>query len=246
MQSKPFELSAHVYDRIHKNKNYDAHAAIALSFLRPHFPQDRRGRILEWGAGTGEFTKRLSQHAEVTAIEPCDAMAAIASQKGIYTNHGDVRTSCYLRKAEIDAQALLFATFSYACLRVDDIDATLSSLQEIAKPSSGLVFDVINYAAAHACLLDSEKRSPCETVSCSSRRTFDFTDSILTCENTYKLLPDGQQWVEVHKMRAFTPAEITGHLRRHGFVVKEFFDPENGGTCIKHCPFYFGVHAIAV
>lgn len=217
--------------------------------MRPHFPAGRRGRIVEWGSGTGEFTKRFQREADILAIEPNEAMRQIASSKGVKSIDGDV---CYCDISvedshyEADAHCLMFATFSYATVTDRLLNMAMHVLRCMSHSGSGLIFDVVNYAAAHAALFDRDTISPCETVRCQSRKTFDFTDSIVTCENTYKMLPDGQEWVEVHKMRAFTPTEITGHLRRSGFVVKDLFDPEHGGTCIKHCPYYFGVHAVAV
>jgi hypothetical protein len=248
----PFSRSAAIYDRVHAgSKDYDAHARIAMSFMRQSFPAGQRPFVIEWGAGTGEFTRRLMQECEVLAFEPDNHMRAVAASKGIKTIKGDVRYTAFPPAA--DAQCLLFATFSYACITDNDIDRAMTNLRiartgkrpgESQRPC--IVFDCVNYAAAHAALFDHDRVSPCGTVQVISRKSFDFTTSILACENTYRMLPDGAEWVEVHKMRAFTPPEITSHLRRHGFVVRNFFDPENGGTCIKHCPFYFGVHAEAV
>jgi hypothetical protein len=243
-----FERSAAVYDAIHKNKDYDSHARIALSFMRQHFTPGRRGRVIEWGAGTGEFTRRLMQECHTLAFEPNRAMKARAISKGLPCLSGDITSDTFFEADSDSAEAhcLLFATMSYVGASENGIESALTNLQSMSEPCTGLVFDVVNYAAAHSTLFDSDRVSPCGTVQVISRKSFDFTTSIVTCENTYRMLPDGAEWVEVHKMRAFTPPEITSHLRRHGFVVRNFFDPENGGTCIKHCPFYFGVHAEAV
>lgn len=237
----PFERSASVYDIVHSGKSYDREANAAAH----HLLLNPTSRVIEFGCGTGEFTRRMVERCDtILATDPCQQMLSIARRKtwgddpkALYAvasiqdapNH-DLR----LFYGQSHAALCMYGAMSYAAASSPcEIENCLKSARATLYHDGRFVFDVLNYACCSANFRKSS-RSEHDLPNGSKllrimRKTFRPHDSIVDIDIEFTILGESTnvQWTENHKMRAFTPSEIQSAASHAGFRVESQFPAPN-------------------
>lgn len=239
-QFSGFERTASVYDLIHKDRDLTKQAAMIGEELGS--PPKNGACLLDWGAGTGSMLPHWKRLGWVSlGMDKSPEMIAAAAAKGITVNPGDL-LEWPQGYTVFEAQACLFATFSYACLSQKDLERVVSTLRWRATSGGMLVFDCLNYACAVSRLQIHNCRSATDgtrTVVRTIDKIFDPVASILKVTTDFLLGQPGgpgtvntndefHTWRDEHTLRAFTPTEIAAVLDRHDFDVVRIFNPESG------------------
>ena len=215
-----FERTAEFYDQIYAKRPIAADVDRMLSFFNctAHVK-----KVLDWGAGTGEHVRQWKACGwTAVGIDKSPAMVKAAQQKAADVRLGDICETHVGR--EFYAQTCLFATLSYATHTASQLDAALANVRRHAARGGFFIFDVVNFSA---CLtsLRREELTAFKGFNRRIRKYFSPNDSILQSVVEYER--DGQRVREDHLMRTYTPAEIFDALRRSGFDVLQFYDPES-------------------
>lgn len=254
--SAPFARSAAYYDEIYRDRGpiYDRDVRRILS-LFGKFAGRLPRRMVDWGAGTCEHLRQFKlREWQAVGFDPCPQMVAQGIAKGANIIRGDIRgLDSRAFESEFSLQTCLFASFSYATLSDADLSYALTEVRRVAFPGGLFVFDVVNHSAAASHLHDDPKSNRAidtGRIWRSMRKSFDIKTSIVTAEMSYQVKRDEKNepdcFTEIHKLRAYTPREISAALTRHGFDVLEMFDPESEsieGGPIRADSYYFMVVA---
>lgn len=267
--SPAFARSAEFYDEIYQDRGpiYDRDVFLVESAF-DDFSQSFEKRVVDWGAGTGEHVRRFRASGwNAVGFDPCPEMADAANRKGVMVLDGSILKPAdsvgLVALGDVSLQTSLFAAFSYATLTDDDLSRALENVRRWSCPAGLFIFDVINHHSAAASHLrdsrNSDRAIDTGRIWRSMRKTFDIETSIVTAEMSYQIRRNppapasGRQggqppecFSETHKLRAYTPREISTALARHGFDVLRMFDPESEqieGGPIRADSYYFMVVA---
>lgn len=104
--------------------------------------EKQHGRLLDIGAGTGDFL-RVAQQAgwQTTGVEPSDKARGIAIAKGV---------SFVSDTSELEDRSIDVITMWHVLEHVPDLDRQLSELKRLLKPTGTLVVAVPNFRSADA------------------------------------------------------------------------------------------------
>lgn len=239
----PFERSAFLYDRLHAAKNYDDEAAC----VRHHLELNQNSKVIEFGCGTGEFTRRIGLTCRsMLASDPSQHMLAIARKKtlddtrtlyGLSTIQGWPNHELMGFNGPCHAGLCMFAAMSYAAAESHrELAKCLGIVRRNLYHSGRFVFDVVNYGCCAAQFHKFDKRQfdvpEIGAVTRTMRKEFHPQTSLVDIAIEFNLESDGgdvpKSWVEYHKMRAFTPTEVAAAAEAAGFtVVCQFAPPDN-------------------
>lgn len=230
-----FELSAAYYDTIHAGKDYAGEAAVVAHNLR----LASGSRAIEFGAGTGGFTRHLANRGVfVAACDPSAEMLRVAIRKaagdqrikhvqcGIVDWHDAFAKLDNPPDAPFDAGLCMFAAMSYAAApRHDSLARCLRSARESLFYNARFIFDAVNAAFCARDLGTHTSHKSFEhegmTVTRFVRKRFDCHEGVQLIEIDFEA--DGNRWNEIHVMRAFTPAEVRAAADSSGFAVESQF-----------------------
>lgn len=221
MTNTPFQRSAAIYDTVHAGKDYAAETAFIWKYLRESM---FRSRIIDWGCGTGEFTKEFAKLGfDVIGVDPSDEMIQVAKRKGVKAYLGSTYAPPPEIRGEHENATCLFGAFSYiaadAPFRQEEarLKQALQTIRGHLIRGGRFVFDVINYGAASSNLREYTEDNFGD-VHRWMKKTFDPHNGIVSHEIKYTY--QGQAWMENHRMKAFTVPEISYALRDCGFSVQ--------------------------
>jgi SAM-dependent methyltransferase len=222
--SEPFARSAAIYDALYSTKDYDREARVILDRLNGLL-WGRRGHLVEFGCGTGQFSKRFKDAGwQVHGVEPCEGMARIALDRlapdAVLWNGklGSGEPFGRWRPCRFDAAVIPFNVLGYAAAEFG-LDACLSDAANSLVSGGAIVFDFISTTAAATILRPTEKRSATlrdgRIVSRQSKRRF----CPFTCRINYDFTftVGDECWLESHSVRTFTAPEVVDALGRHSF-----------------------------
>lgn len=226
--SEAFSLSAAVYDALYADKNYDAEIAKISPYLGTPGSGSRPRLLIDWGAGTGQFTKRLAaQGWHAIGFDYSMAMVKVAQANGIDVRPGDMAEAPMQKIAKAFAQTCMFAAFSYGAAHHHPL-AILKNWHDAASMRGRLVFDFVNAAAE---MRQSQEReivdSTGRTITIQQKKRMEQPDLI---DNTisYRLRgPDAKRstrWTEQHFMRTFYAGDIRKFIARAGWSDIEILD----------------------
>ena len=137
--TKPvFNVYSRYYDILYRDKDYAGEAAYIAHLLKRH--NVPRGRLLEFGSGTGKHGIILAELGyEVHGIEQSADMVALAgSSKGFTSEQGDI---CNVKlNRHFDAVISLFHVISYQVTNTS-VQAVFSRASEHLHPGGLFIFD---------------------------------------------------------------------------------------------------------
>lgn len=126
------------YDETLKNPDCNARQVYeGKNIFAKYHHQEREGRILDIGCGTGFLSQLLEGNFEYTGIDISQEMLQIAAQRGYRTIHGRIE-ECLV---ELDSQSYDFVFSLSSLLFVEDIQAALKELHRIARKAVILSLD---------------------------------------------------------------------------------------------------------
>ena len=104
--------------------------------------QPNKGRILDIGAGTGEFLSVAKQNGwETTGVEPSDKAKQIAISKGV---------SFVEAIAQLEDRSFDVITMWHVLEHVPDLDHQIKELKRLLKPTGSLIIAVPNFKSFDA------------------------------------------------------------------------------------------------
>ena len=104
--------------------------------------QPNKGRILDIGAGTGEFLSVAKQNGwETTGVEPSDKAKQIAINKGV---------SFVEAIAQLEDRSFDVITMWHVLEHVPDLDHQIKELKRLLKPTGSLIIAVPNFKSFDA------------------------------------------------------------------------------------------------
>lgn len=241
------------YDSIHAGRDYDRLATDVLKHFGGHPGRiSQNTRIVDWGCGTGEYTRRFAAAGwKAAGFDISPAMVELARGKGVAAHVGNIcghwgQTECW----PAIGQTCLFSTFSIACRTDRQIQRALENVKRWAAVGGIFVFDVVNYACAVDGLYPEVERLIHDGengLGWQQKRRFNLATSELTIDCAVIKHPPlaGETPVasETILMRAFTPNEIRAHLHAAGMRDIEMLDPERPEREIGVDSYYFMVVA---
>ena len=99
--------------------------------------QPTKGRILDIGAGTGDFLSTAKQNGwQTIGVEPSDKAKAIALKKGV---------SFVEQTSELENNSFDVITMWHVLEHVPDLDTQLKELKRLLKPKGTLIIAVPNF-----------------------------------------------------------------------------------------------------
>lgn len=112
----------------------------AVDPLRARVAGETHGRVLEIGAGTGLNFRHYPRDADVTAVEPAEAMFARAARRA---KAGDVRAPIELRRGhagalDLDSESFDAVVVTFVLCSVKDLDAALRDVRRVLRPGGAL------------------------------------------------------------------------------------------------------------
>lgn len=247
----PFAKLAKWYDILHSSKNYNADSLLYAKHLGAK-PGDT---VIEWGCGTGEFTRRFAAMGySAYGVDCSREMIDIAVSKGCdtasnpplfvewsLTKHfalgGLMRPNGIPRG---DAACATFATISYSGATNDGLLRSFRQVRSRLCRGGRFVFDVIHAAAAAAELrADEIKEGERDGIRVKEhrRKTFRPNNCIVEIQaETMAIECETGRVIETlppatHLMRAFSPPELQLALKQCEFRVVDIFAPwSNAGA----------------
>lgn len=214
--SPAFSKSAEIYDLIHAGKDYDGEAKRVLELLGPV-----GGHLADWGAGTGEFTRRfVAAGWSTVGIDNSRTMVDAMFKKRLYFLEMSMTDRHFAHEAAFKAQTCLFAAFSYASAAHPPL-LILENLRRAAAAGGKLVFDFVN---ADAYLRDEQIREVGKGEKRFCVRQRKRLVDMRLIENLVRYTPIGNRdgaWVEMHYLRTFTRREIAELISRAGWKLEK-------------------------
>lgn len=246
--SEAFSLSASVYDSLYATKNYDAEVAHILPLLgSPTSGANYHRLLIDWGAGTGQFTKRFAAAGwRAIGFDYSWPMVKLAQAAGVDVRPGDMAEPVLQGTPKAHAQVCLFAAFSYAAAHHCPL-AVLQNFLSAASRRGRLVFDFVN---GEATILPEQKRSITDAagrrITIRQQKTLSapgVIENVITYTLRGPKATRSTRWQEQHFMRAFLPGEMLDLLRQSGWTNAEFHDFDKATAHGE--PYYLTVSARA-
>ncbi len=215
-----FSRSAEIYDLIHAGKDYDGEAARVLELLGPVLPAGEGRTLVDWGCGTGEFTRRFQDAGwDAGGVEKSEPMLQIAQKKGVGIYLGADMETGLRNGGTCHAQTCLFAAFSYASAAHPPL-LILENFRRVAAPGGKLVFDFVN---ADAEIRWQQQRRAGKYSVIQEKRLVDMR----LIENAVTYATSSEVWQELHYLRTYLPREIAELIARAGWKLEKFVDLED-------------------
>lgn len=239
----PFERSAVLYDHVHRSKAYEVESVC----VRHHLELNENSKVIEFGCGTGEFTRRIALTCRsVLASDPSREMLSIARKK-TWNNHGVMYGQSTIQAwpghelaglgGPCHGGLCMFGAMSYASAESHrELQRCLGIIRKNLYHGGRFVFDVVNYGSCAFQFHKFNRRQfdvpELGSVTRTMRKEFHPQTSLVDIEIEFNVESDGgdipKSWIEYHKMRAFTPTEVAAAAEAAGFaVVCQFAPPDN-------------------
>jgi len=220
------------YDLIYSTKNYDDECESLINYFKK-FSEDDARSILDVGCGTGEHSIRFAEKGyNVVGVDLSDVMINQAKRKvkgkGLPVEFFVQDMRSFSLKKKFDAVICLFGTFGY-CTKDSEITATLRKIREHLKLKGLFVFD---FWPIYTCISRKHWQSvhEVEKEGIYIIRIMDCTFELETNMVNFKIRCNVimnkrliESFQEEHKLRTFTPPEITHILKENNFKPLGFF-----------------------
>ncbi|HEV8013397.1 MAG TPA: methyltransferase domain-containing protein [Pontimonas sp.] len=221
-----FQESAAVYDLLYGEKDTLAEAEWIANTLENHGCPPR-GRLLEFGSGTGRHARILADRGyQVTGVEPSSDMLERAEpHPRVRYLRGDTASTSLEEKC--DAVLSLFHVMSYHT-SLPDLHAFYDTASRHLDSGGLFAFDVWFTPAVHSLVPEArvlKKENSRISVTRNATPTEDIARSLVTVSYDYTVedLASGTSstFTESHAMRHFTQTEIELLAEQHGFELVE-------------------------
>lgn len=211
-----FGKYADFYDALYKDKDY-AGECDAIEEIFGKYSKKKISSILDLGCGTGNHAFILHNRGyKIVGVDRSEAMLANAkkklakldNKKSIRFEKGDIRS--WQTREKFDAVVMMFAVLGYQ-LEDEDIQQAFQTVRHHLKKDGLFIFDVW-YGPAVLSQRPSKRTKTIDTkkgkISRIAYSELDTSKNI--CSVHYAI----GKLKEVHKMRYFSPQEITVFLKK--------------------------------
>lgn len=226
--SEPFSASAASYDDLY---GYQA-AGPELATYQEHLgePRPPRNRLVEFGCGTGRFSRSLQQLGwHVLGIEPCPQMSQIATQKGITVIRGTVQTAYAGPHDRIVAP---FTVLGYAAVQGGLLRCLGRLRKTAARRGTILAFDLIDRDAAQTGLWPVRETTLLGGSTRTDHRVHDSNGHLLVTAEM-RSPEGGYLWSERHRIATYAVPEVRTILEGTGWRPI-YIGPRDGKTVEPH------------
>jgi SAM-dependent methyltransferase len=141
-----FIQNAKFYDLVYQDKKYQSE----LRYISKFFFKNKNNSILEAGCGTGNYTKFLSNHGKVIAVDKSSEMIKLAKIK-IKNKNKNKNIKFYKldilkfkKRKKFDIIILLFHVINFIKNK-KDLDILFKNFLKFKKSQTIIIFDFYNY-----------------------------------------------------------------------------------------------------